>query len=318
MKRKLLSLGVIAAIFGTMLAGCGAANESSTSGTDNMSGESTAAATKADGASTEAPATAMKGMITVVTRESGSGTRSAFIELTGVQGKDAGGNKVDNTTVEAVEVNKTDVMLTQVAGNERAIGYISLGSLNDTVKALDIDGTAATSENVKNKSYKVSRPFEIATKGEATGLSKDFIAYIMSADGQKIITENHYIAIDDAAKDFTSDNSTGKIVVGGSSSVTPVMEKLAEAYKLINTAATIEIQQSDSSAGIKGAVDGTVDIGMASRELTADEKAALTNTTIALDGIAVIVNKANSTSGITTALVKDIYTGATTDWADVK
>ena len=261
---------------------------------------------------------APKGAITVVSCEEGSGTRSAFIELLGIQEKDASGNKVDKTTKEAVVVSKTDVMLTQVSGDKNAIGYISLGSMNDTVKAVSVDGTEATVDNVKNGTYKVSRPFEIATKGEVKGLKADFIKFILSKEGQDVITVNKYIAIDEKAASFTSDNSDGKLVIAGSSSVTPVMEKLVEAYKKINTKATVEVQQSDSTSGIKATIDGTADIGMASRELTDAEKADLKPTQIALDGIAVIINKSNSITAMTSANIKAIYTDGITDWKDVK
>lgn len=295
MKKKLLTLALTAVLSITALTGCSTAA--------NNGGNSSANAS---------------GAITVVSREPGSGTRSAFIELLGVEEKDADGNKVDHTTKEAVIANKTDVMLTQVSGNKNAIGYISLGSLNDTVKAVKVDGAEATVENIKSDTYKVSRPFEIAVKGEATGLKADFINFILSKEGQQVVVDNKYIAIDEAAAPFTSDGSEGKLVIAGSSSVTPVMEKLAEAYKLINTKAVIEIQQSDSTSGIKSAIEGVADIGMASRELTDSEKEELNPITIAIDGIAIIVNNGNSISEISSDIIKSIFTGEITDWANVK
>lgn len=256
----------------------------------------------------------MSGMITVVSREDGSGTRGAFVELTGVEEKNAEGKKVDNTTEEAVIANKTDVVLTNVASDSHAIGYISLGSLNDTVKAFKIDDVVATPENVKDGSYKLARPFNIATKGEPTGVAADFMQFILSKEGQEVVSGS-YIAVNDAAESFTSDNSTGKITIGGSSSVGPVMEKLVEAYKAINSGAEIDLQISDSTAGMTGAMEGTFDIGMASRELKESES-SLTNTVIALDGIAIIGNTENTIEGLTTDQVKDIYTGALTDWSE--
>jgi len=256
--------------------------------------------------------------ITVISREDGSGTRGAFIELTGVQTKDANGTKIDRTTTEAEISNDTNVVITTVAGNAYAIGYISLGSLNDTVKALKVGGVDATVANVKAKTYVLSRPFLIVTKGEVTGLKKDFINFILSSQGQKVVADNNYIAIAENATAYTSTGLTGKIVVGGSSSVTPVMEKLAEAYKALNTGVTIEVQMSDSGTGITAATNGTVDIGMSSRELTDAEKAALTPTQIATDGLAIIVNKANTTTDLTKAQITSIYIGETTKWSDIK
>ena len=254
--------------------------------------------------------------ISVVSREDGSGTRGAFVELFGILEKTDAGQK-DRTTKEAVITKQTDVMMTAVAGDPYAIGYISLGSLNETVKALDIDGAQATAENVKNGSYAVSRPFYLATKGEASELSQDFMGYILSQEGQALIQNNHYIAIDEAAAAYAGSRPTGKIVVAGSSSVTPVMEKLKEAYLAVNPDAVIEIQQSDSSAGMNAALEGTADIGMASRELTDSEKAELTPVAIALDGIAVIVNQANPVTNLTKDQVKSVFTGETLNWSDL-
>lgn len=256
------------------------------------------------------------GSITVVSREDGSGTRGAFVELMGIEQKDADGNKTDMTTVDAMITNKTDVMLSTIAGDPAAIGYVSLGSVNDKVKVLEIDGAEATAENVKSGTYKVARPFNIATNGEPTGVAKDFINFILSADGQKIVSED-YIAINDDAAEFETDGSSGKIVVGGSSSVYPLMEKLAEGYEAINGSADIEVQSSDSTAGMSGAADGTFDIGMASRELKEDEAAKLTGTVIAQDGIAVIVNPENTMTGLTSEQVQKIYTGEIVDWSEV-
>lgn len=256
--------------------------------------------------------------ITVVSREDGSGTRGAFIELFGIEEKDASGKKVDNTTDDATITNSTEVMMTTVAGDEAAIGYTSLGALNSSIKALKVDGAEATAANVKSGTYKISRPFNIATKGTVSEVTQDFINYILSEDGQKIVESNGYISQGNSGV-FTSNGASGKIVVAGSSSVTPVMQKLLEAYQKVNTGAKIELQENDSTTGMTAAIDGTCDIGMASRELKGSEKSAgLTNQVIALDGIAVIVNNKNSASNITSEQVKAIFTGETTDWNNVK
>ena len=310
-------LAVSAAIIASLsLAGCGSTSGSSET-TASSADANTAAAdtTAADAAGTD---TSMSGAIAVVSREGGSGTRGAFIELMGIEEKDAEGNKNDRTTDEALIANSTNVVMTQVAGNEGGIGYISLGSLDNTVKAVKVDGTEATVDNVIAGTYKVSRPFNIATKGDISEAAQDFINYIMSAEGQQIINDNKYIPVDTAAEAFTSNNAEGTVVVGGSSSVSPVMEKLAEAYKAVNTNAKVEIQTTDSSSGMKAAIDGTVDIGMASRELKDEEKAELTPTVIAMDGIAVIVNNANPIEDISSEQIKQIYVGEITDWSEVK
>ena len=256
--------------------------------------------------------------ITVLSREDGSGTRGAFIELFGIEEKDADGNKVDNTITIAEITNSTSVMMTSVAGNKAAIGYTSLGALNDSVKTLKVDGAEATAENVKLGDYKGSRPFNIAVLDESNAVSSDFIAYILSEEGQTIVEDNGYISNGNTGA-FTGGNVSGEITVGGSSSVTPLMEKLVEAYSALNTNAKIQIQQSDSSTGMSSTIDGTYDIGMASRELKDSETdAGLVSTAIAIDGIAVIVNKDNALENITSEQVKGIYTGEITLWSEVK
>ena len=256
--------------------------------------------------------------ISVVSREDGSGTRGAFIELFGVEEKDANGEKIDYTTEEAIIANSTEIVMTTVAGDDYAIGYSSLGSLNDTVKAVWIDGAEPTAENINNGSYTIARPFNIATKGDVSEITQDFINYILSADGQAIIEDNGYIKASDAAA-FESNGATGKIVIAGSSSVTPVMEKLQEAYQKVNTGAEIEIQESDSTTGMTAAMDGTCDIGMASRELKDTElDGGLTPTVIAKDGIAVIVNKNNPIEELTKDQVKSIFKGDVTTWEEVE
>lgn len=256
--------------------------------------------------------------ITIVSREEGSGTRGAFVELFGVEQKDDSGKKVDKTTVDANVTNSTSVMMTTVSGDPNSIGYISLGSLNDTVKALKIDGVKASVETIKDGSYKISRPFNIVTKNGLGDLAKDFISYIMSSDGQKVIEDNGYISASDAGA-YSGNKPSGKIVVAGSSSVTPVMEKLKEAYLKVNTGAEIEIQESDSTTGVTSTIDGICDIGMASRDLKDSEtEKGVKGTAIAIDGIAVIINKDNPTETLTKDQVMNIYTGKTTVWSKVE
>ena len=284
---------------------------------DSSSSENNSVAAEQESNENDDENTSMSGVISVVSRENGSGTRGAFVELTGVEEKDADGNKVDNTTLDAIIANSTDVVMNNIAGDTNAIGYISLGSLNDKVKAVKVDGVEASVDTVKDGSYAISRPFNIATKKEGTlsDAAQDFYNYILSAEGQQIVEDNKYIKIDDAAKAFESNGASGKVVVAGSSSVTPVMEKLKEAYESVNSNVTVEVQQSDSSTGIQSATEGTCDIGMASRELSEEEAEGLTATQIALDGIAVIVNPENTTESLTMEQIKGIFTGEITDWS---
>lgn len=256
--------------------------------------------------------------ITVISRESGSGTRGAFIELTGVEEKQDD-QKVDMTTDDAQVVNSTSVVLTTVETDPYAIGYVSLGTLNDKVKAVKVDGAEATADAIKAGQYKLSRPFNIATKGETSNeVVKDFMAYILSAEGQEIVTDNGYIALDDT-KAFEGTQPSGNIVVSGSSSVSPLMEKLIEAYSKVNPNASIDLQTSDSTTGMTSCAEGSYDIGMASRELKQEElDSGLKNTVIATDGIAVIVNKENPTDELSSDAIKSIYTGDTTTWNEVK
>ena len=227
------------------------------------------------------------------------------------------GEKVDMTTEEAKITNSTSVMMTTVQGDVNAIGYISLGSLNDTVKAAKIDGAEASAENIENGSYKVVRPFNIATKEGLSDVASDFVAFIMSTEGQAVVEENGYIPVSDATA-YAGDKPAGKVVVAGSSSVTPVMEKLKEAYAKVNPDAEVEVQQSDSTTGMQSAIDGLCDIGMASRELKDSEtEAGLTATVIAQDGIAVIVNNESGIDELTSDQVKGIYTGEILDWEDL-
>lgn len=257
-----------------------------------------------------------KKAINVLSREEGSGTRGAFVELFGIEKKDASGKKVDYTTDEAAVTNSTAVMLTSVASDKYAIGYISLGSLNKTVKALKIDGADATVENIKNGSYKISRPFNIAVKENLSAAAKDFENFILSAEGQAIIEKNKYIKVEDKGA-FKGANVSGKVVVSGSSSVSPVMEKLIEAYKVVNPNVSVELQTSDSTTGVTNAINGICDIGMASRGLKDSEKAkGIKEVTIAIDGIAVVVNNENKFSDLTKDNIEKIFTGKSTKWSE--
>lgn len=257
----------------------------------------------------------MSGDISVYSREDGSGTRGAFVELFEVEEKDSNGDKVDLTTLSASITNSTSVMMTSIASDENGIGYISLGSLNDTVKALKIDGVAATAEHVKDGSYAISRPFNITTKDKLSEATQDFIDFIMSTEGQTIVEKEGYVAADGSGKPYKASGQSGRIVVAGSSSVTPVMEKLQEAYLALNPDTSIEVQQNDSTTGINMAIEGTCDIGMASRELKDSEiQQGLESLVIAQDGIAIIVNPHAVLDGLKKEQVKDIYVGNTTAW----
>lgn len=260
-----------------------------------------------------------KKTVVLISREEGSGTRGAFVELFGIEMKNAEGKKVDFTSEEADITNSTEVMLTSVAGNKYAIGYVSLGSLNKTVKALKIEGVSPSVSSIKNGTYKISRPFNIVTK--QTGLSEnasDFIRFILSSDGQAIVEANGYISATQNPA-YIATGKKGKITVAGSSSVTPVMEKLAEAYEKLNPEIKIEVQMSDSTTGVNSALNGVCEIGMASRELKDSEKAkGALQTKIAIDGIAVIINKENPTESASIQSVKDLYIGTISKWGDVK
>ena len=320
MKKKLMCMLLTGVMAASMLAGCGSSEKAAENTTNENTAEADDAAADDVAAEEETDSAAESSdfdtdeFIAVYSREDGSGTRGAFIELFGIEEKDENGEKIDYTTEEAVITNSTDVMLTSVSGDTYGIGYVSLGSLNDTVKAVKIDGAEATVENIKSGAYAIARPFNIATKADISEAAQDFINYIMSAEGQAVITENGYIGSDDAAA-YESNGATGKVVVGGSSSVSPVMEKLIEAYKAVNAEADIELQTSDSTTGMTGAADGTLDIGMASRELKDTEvEAGLTGTKIAMDGIAVVVNLENPADELAAETVKGIFTGEITEW----
>ena len=306
--KKILSLAMCMTMTGAVLTGCSSSSE----GESSAASSSTAAASSA---AAEEETTA-GGAISVISREDGSGTRGAFVELLGIE-EEIDGQTVDATTQMAEITNSTSVMMTTVAGNVDAIGYISLGSLNATVKALKIDGAEATVDNIKSGTYKVSRPFNVAVKEDLSEAATDFVNFILSDEGQAVVEEAGYISQGSTGA-FAGTNPEGKVTVSGSSSVTPVMEKLKEAYVAVNPNVEIEIQQSDSSTGVQDAISGTSDLGMASRELKDSELSeGVSPIVIALDGIAVIVNNDNAVSELTSEQVQQIYLGEITDWADL-
>lgn len=292
--KKIAAVMAAAVMVMSFAAGCGSSDEGSKDGGNSAGGAN----------------------ISVISREEGSGTRGAFVELFGVE-EEVDGEKVDQTTTDATVTNNTSVMLTTVSGDENAIGYVSLGSLNDDVKAVKIDGAEATADNIKNGSYKVSRPFNIVTKDGVSEEAQDFINFILSKQGQEVVAEEGYIPLD-TTTEYAASGVSGKVAVSGSSSVSPVMEKLAEAYQALNPDADIQIQTSASTTGVTDAINGTSDIGMASRELKDSETSqGAVGTVIATDGIAVIVNNANSVDDLTVDQVKGIFTGKTLTWDEV-
>ena len=324
--RKITAVLAAALLTMTAMTACSGGAASSASSETPSSESSAASAESASSESTSSESASseettggdMTGEITVLSREDGSGTRGAFIELFGIEHKNDAGEKEDMTTDDAQITNSTSVMMTTVADDEYAIGYISLGSLDDSVKAVKIDGAEATVDNIKSGDYTIARPFNIATKGTPSDVAQDFINFIMSADGQKIIEDNGYIPVDEGAAAYQASNAKGKVVVGGSSSVSPVMEKLVEAYSKANTNIQVDVQTTDSTTGVSSTVEGSYDIGMASRDLKDDETAqGVEGKTIAKDGIAVIVNNESSVDELSTDQVKSIFTGETTSWSDI-
>lgn len=289
--KKIISLSMVLILGFTLFTGC--ASKNTTNGKDSNT-------------------------INVISREDGSGTRGAFIEIVGVLEKDANGNEEDKTYEEAIIQNGTDAIMTSVSGDINSIGYISLGSLNDTVKALKVDGVEATSENVQNGSYKISRPFNIAYKEDLSPLSKDFIDFILSSEGQAIVEDEGYTQAEKDLKSYKASNQEGTLIIAGSTSVSPVMEKLAEKYESLNSKVSIEIQSTGSSAGVQSVIEASADIGMASRQLKDSEKEVLAHKAIAIDGIAIIVNKENPIQSIDLDKIKSIYTGKITTWDSLK
>ena len=318
MKRTSVVASVLAVSMALSLAACGSTASESTAASSESTAASTSEAASESAEATEASDFDTDQDITVITREDGSGTRGAFIELTGVEEKNDAGEKEDMTTQAAATQNSTNGVMTAVANDETAIGYISLGSLNDTVKAVTVGGVEATAENVSNGTYTLARPFNIVTNGEPTDpVAVDFIAYCMSPDGQALATEDGYIGGE--GTEYTSTQPSGSITVGGSTSVSPLMEKLIEAYKTVNPNATVELLTTDSTTGVTGALDGTYTVGMASRELKDTETAEGAQATVlAMDGIAVVVNPANSVSDLSVDQIKSIYTGEATVWSDLQ
>ena len=320
--KKAISILMAALLCVSVFAACGETESSSSESSSSTSTSTSSSETSSEASeeSSEAESSeesteggAASGPITVVSREDGSGTRVAFVELIGVE--DEEGN--DMTTVDAEISNSTEVVIQSVAGNTGAIGYISLGSLDDTVKGVKIDGVEPTAENIENGSYTVSRPFNVATKGELTNeAAQDFMNYIMSEEGQAIVAED-YIPVADVEA-FESNGASGSVTISGSSSVSPLMQKLIEGYNAVNPNVDIELQTSDSTTGMTDAINGMSDIGMASRELKQEElDAGLVNTVIATDGIAIIVNNESPIEDLTTEQVRDIYLGNVTDWSEV-
>ena len=314
MKKKLAVL-VLTGIMALGMTACGGSTDSGNASDTNTEADATTETDTTTEADTNAGDWDSTRDITVVSREDGSGTRGAFIELFGIQ-EEVDGEKVDMTTEEANITNSTSVMMSTVAQDEYSIGYISLGSLDDTVKALKIDGTEATADNIKAGTYKISRPFNIAVKEGLSDAAQDFVNFILSTEGQEVVADNKYIPLDDTQA-YASNGASGKVVVAGSSSVSPVMEKLKEAYASANSSVEIEIQTSDSTTGMQNTIDGVCEIGMASRELKDSElEQGLTPTVIALDGIAVVVNNDNPTDDMTSDQVKSIFTGDVLTWED--
>ncbi len=298
--KKFIAVLSVVSMMAVAAAGCGSSSDTSSAG-DAAASDDSASSSEWDAASA----------ITVVSREEGSGTRGAFTELFGVVDDDDN----DITTLDAQVTNNTSVMMTTVSENEYAIGYISLGSLDESlVKAVSIDGAEATAENIENGSYTVSRPFNVAVKNDLDNpVATDFMAFIMSTEGQAVVSEEGYIPVSEVEA-YAGEAPEGSCVVGGSSSISPLMEKLIEAYAEVNPNASIELQTTDSTTGMTSAIEGSYDIGMASRELNDEEAAELTGTVIATDGIAVIVNQNNPTDDLTVDQVKSIYIGDVTTW----
>ena len=314
MKKKLAVL-VLTGIMALGMTACGGSTDSGNASDTNTEADATTETDTTTEADTNAGDWDSTRDITVVSREDGSGTRGAFIELFGIQ-EEVDGEKVDMTTEEANITNSTSVMMSTVAQDEYSIGYISHGYMDDTVKALKIDGTEATADNIKAGTYKISRPFNIAVKEGLSDAAQDFVNFILSTEGQEVVADNKYIPLDDTQA-YASNGASGKVVVAGSSSVSPVMEKLKEAYASANSNVEIEIQTSDSTTGMQNTIDGVCEIGMASRELKDSElEQGLTPTVIALDGIAVVVNNDNPTDDMTSDQVKSIFTGDVLTWED--
>ena len=323
MTTRKITLSAAALLMAAAFAGCSgnttsASSNSSSAAEAGSSAADTSAAdsSAADSTASDSTASKLDTDITVVSREDGSGTRGAFVELMGIEQKNEAGEKIDHTVETAEITDSTSVMMQTIAGNSAAIGYISLGSLNDTVKAVQVDGVAPTTDSVKDGSYAIARPFNIAVKGEPTPLAQDLIDFILSAEGQAIVAED-YVTIADDAPAFAGALPEGSITISGSSSVYPLMEKLVEAYQVLNPNANISLQSSDSTSGMNDAMSGVAQIGMASRALKDSESAELTGIQIAMDGIAVIVHPDNEVENLTLEQLKSIFTGEITQWSQL-
>lgn len=328
MTTRKITLSAAALLMAAAFAGCSgnttsaSSNSSSAAEAGSSAADTSAAAdsSAADSTASDSTASKLDTDITVVSREDGSGTRGAFVELMGIEQKNEAGEKEDMTRGDAEISNSTNGVMMSVAGNVDAIGYISLGSLNDTVKALDVNGVECSVADIKSVDYVVARPFNVCyqqAKLDGNAAAKDLIAFIESDDGQKIIADNGYIAIDSTGA-YAPSGVTGAISLNGSTSVGPIMEKLCEAYKALNPDVSIDIQQTGSGAGITSVTEGTCDIGMSSRELKQEElDAGLTEMKIADDGIAVIVNLENPIENITSDEVMKIYTGEINNWSEL-
>lgn len=248
--------------------------------------------------------------ISVITREEGSGTRGAFVELLGIV--DGDGN--DNIVKTAEATNSTSVMMTTVAGNKNAIGYVSLGSLSSDVKAIKVDGAEPTVSNIEAGTYKVARPFNLVYNDDKlSDVAADFVKFIMSSEGQAVVTKKGYISVK-TSDSYKSSGLTGTVVLDGSTSVGPLMDAIADEYKKLNPDVKVQIQQTGSSAGINSAIEGVCDIGMSSRELKSSESAKIKAHKMATDGIAVIVNNSNTVDGLASEQIKSIFLGETTSW----
>lgn len=314
--KKIFTALLIAALAAATFAGCSNNNTSSTSSDGSTSTTSQASSDNSTAGDVSEETEKITGTVNLISREEGSGTRDAFVELTGILVKGDDGTKTDNTSKSATILSNTQTVMSNIAGDQKAIGYISLGSVNDSVKAVKIDGVEASTETVKDGSYKLQRPFNIVTKEDLDNeVANDFIAFILSSDGQKVVEDNGCVAVSEAEA-YSGSKPSGEITVAGSSSVSHVMEKLKEAYEAVNPNATVKIQTTDSSTGIQGAINGTCEIGMASRELK-DTETGVKAQEIALDGIAVIVNNENPTDDLTLEQIKNIFTGEVTEWENI-
>ena len=253
--------------------------------------------------------------IHVITREDGSGTRGAFSEIANIVDE----NGDDAITQSATVQNGTSAVMQGVAGDVYAIGYISLGSLDNSVKAVNVNGIEATPENIMSGDYEVARNFNVAYGGELSEVAQDFWDFMFSAQAQELVAEEGYVSVDTEATEYEAKALAGDITIVGSTSVQPIMERMAQAYREYNPDVVIDITAPGSGAGVTAAIDGTADIGMASRELSDEEQAQLSETAaIAVDGIAVILHLDNITEDLSLEDISGIYSGDITTWDAVQ